>query len=249
MTSEKANLPGTIRALRAFVARHGPGDALPTEADLSTELGSSRALVNKAISHLMAEGVLIRRGKVAIVQPIPTIRRDVPTRYTTAFREANGARGAFDAEIRAHGLQPRWTTEPGEGPAPETVAELLGVDAGSPVLTRSREMFANDTPVQLAVTYLPQDVAGSTGLAEADSGPGGLISRLSATPNRQTSVTETIQVRVPTDQEQETLRLPADARVYELIHAARNGDGRVVEVTVHVMPVHLWDLSYTWQMD
>jgi GntR family transcriptional regulator len=249
MTTEKPSLPATIRALRVFVAGQEAGAALPPEADLADTLGTSRALVNKAISHLMAEGVLIRRGKKALVQPIPVILRQVPTRYTTRFRETNGARGAFDAEIRQHGLQPRWTTEPGEQEAPANVAKLLDVEPGSTLVTRTREMFANDVPVQLAVTYLPPDVASSAGATEVDSGPGGIISRLSETNNQQASVTETITVRTPDEGEQETLKLPADARVYELTHAARTAQGRCVEVTVHVMPVHLWDLSYTWDLD
>jgi UTRA domain len=107
----------------------------------------------------------------------------------------------------------------------------------------ARDMYANDVPVQIAVTYLPLDVATSTGLTDVDSGPGGLISRLSQTANRQVSVTETIQVRVPTEREQQVLNLPGDARVYELTHTARTAQGRCVEVTVHVMPVRLWDLD------
>ncbi|MDX2695937.1 GntR family transcriptional regulator [Streptomyces ipomoeae] len=249
MTSEKSTLPSTIKALRTYVAGQETGSALPSEAELADVLGSSRALVNKAVAHLMAEGVLIRRGKKAVVQPIPVILRQVPTRYTTRFREAHGARGAFDAEIRQHGLQPRWTTEPGEQEAPESVAKLLDIEPGSTVVTRSREMFADDVPVQVAVTYLPRDVASSAGATDVDSGPGGIISRLSETSNQQTSVTEVIKVRTPDEREQEVLRLPADARVYELTHAARTAQGRCVEVTVHIMPVHLWDLSYTWDLD
>ncbi|MFE1715632.1 GntR family transcriptional regulator [Streptomyces sp. NPDC058728] len=248
MTSEKPSLPETIKAVRAFVAGQEPGTALPSETELADALGSSRALVNKAVAHLMAEGVLIRRGKKALVQPIPVILRQVPTRYTAAFREAQGARGAFDAEVRQHGLQPRWTTEPGQENAPEKVARLLGIEAGTQVAIRAREMFANDVPVQVAITYIPTDVAASAGVTEIDSGTGGIISRMGETDNRQASVTETIQVRVPTEREQEQLRLPGDARVYELTHAAQTAEGRCVEVTVHVMPVHLWDLSYTWDL-
>jgi len=248
MTRGKATLPDTITALRAFVAGLEPGAALPAEAPLAERLGSTRTLVNTAIGHLMAEGQLIRQGKKAIVQPIKTILRQVPTRYTAAYREAQGARGAFDAEIRQHGMQPRWTTEPGQQPAPDAVAKLLDIEPGTLLVTRARDMYANDVPVQIAVTYMPLDVATSTGLTDVDSGPGGLISRLSDTDNRQTSVTETIQVRVPTEREQQVLTLPADARVYELTHAARTAQGRCVEVTVHVMPVHLWDLSYTWDL-
>jgi len=248
MTRGKATLAGTIAALRAFVAGLEPGAVLPAETALADRLGSTRTLVNSAIGHLMAEGQLIRQGKKAIVQPITTILRQVPTRYTAAYREAHGARGAFDAEIRQHGMQPRWTTEPGQHPAPDTVAQLLDIEPGTTVATRARDMYADDVPVQTAVTYLPVDVATSTGLTDVDSGPGGLISRLSETSNRQASVTETIQVRIPTEREQEVLRLPPDARVYELTHAARTAQGRCVEVTVHVMPVHLWDLSYTWDL-
>ncbi|THA28466.1 GntR family transcriptional regulator [Streptomyces sp. A1547] len=248
MTSGKSTLPDTLSALRAYIAAQEPGTALPSETALAEEIGSTRTLVNTAISQLMSEGQLIRQGKKAIVQPIKTIVRQVPTRYTAAYREAQGARGAFDAEIREHGMQPRWTTEPGQAAAPEKVAQLLGIEAGAEVAVRAREMFANDVPVQVAITYIPTDVATSAGVTDIDSGTGGIISRMGETDNKQASVTETIGVRVPTEREQEQLRLPGDARVYELIHAARTAEGRCVEVTVHVMPVHLWDLSYTWDL-
>jgi GntR family transcriptional regulator len=39
-----------------------------------------------------------------------------------------------------------------------------------------------------------------------------------------------------------------DQRVYEVAHIGRTEDGRVVEVTVHVMPTHLWTLSYSWPL-
>ncbi|MCY0923705.1 MULTISPECIES: UTRA domain-containing protein [Streptomyces] len=248
MTSGKATLPETILGLRAFVNAQEPGTALPAEAALAELIGSTRTLVNTAIGHLMAEGQLIRQGKKAVVQPIRTILRQVPTRYTAAYREAQGARGAFDAEVREHGMQPRWTTEPGQEPAPESVAKLLDLETGTLVATRAREMYADDVPVQVAITYLPVDVATSAGLTEVESGAGGLISRMGETDSKQTSVTETIQVRVPTEREQQQLKVPGDARVYELTHAARTAQNRCVEVTVHVMPVHLWDLSYTWDL-
>lgn len=248
MTSGKATLTDTISALRAYLASQGPGSALPSETALAAEIGSTRTLVNTAISQLMSEGQLIRQGKKAIVQPIKTILRQVPTRYTAAYREAQGARGAFDAEVREHGMQPRWNTTPGRVPAPNSVATQLGIEAGAEVAVRAREMFANDVPVQIAITYIPEDVATSAGVTGVESGTGGIISRMGETDTQQISITETIQVRVPTEEEQHQLRLPGDARVYELTHSGRTATGRCVEVTVHVMPVHLWDLSYTWDL-
>ncbi|MFF8697344.1 GntR family transcriptional regulator [Streptomyces sp. NPDC015144] len=248
MTSEKPTLSSTIAALRAVVTAQEPGTALPSETALAAEIGSTRTLVNSAVGQLMSEGRLIRQGKKAIVQPIKTILRQVPTRYTATYREAHGAHGAFDAEVREHGMQPRWTTQPSQGPAPQTVAHLLGIEAGDEVTIRSRQMFADDVPVQIADTYIPADVATAAGVTSVDSGTGGIISRMSDTQERQSSVTETIQVRVPSEDEQQTLGLPADARVYVLTHVGRTAEGRAVEVTVHVMPVHLWDLSYTWDL-
>ncbi|MFF2902840.1 GntR family transcriptional regulator [Streptomyces sp. NPDC057966] len=248
MTSGKATLSGTIAALRAVVAAQEPGTALPSETALAAEIGSTRTLVNSAVGQLMSEGRLIRQGKKAIVQPIKTILRQVPTRYTATYREAHGAHGAFDAEVREHGMQPRWTTQPSQEPAPEKVAQLLGIEAGTEVTVRSREMFADDVPVQVAITYIPSDVAAAAGVTGVDSGTGGIISRMGNTQGQQTSVTETIQVRVPSEDEQRTLGLPADARVYVLTHVGSTSEGRCVEVTVHVMPVHLWDLSYTWDL-
>ena len=248
MTSGKATLPDTVAALRAYIAAQEPGSALPSETALAAEIGSTRTLVNTAVGQLMSEGQLIRQGKKAIVQPIKTILRQVPTRYTAAYREAHGARGAFDAEVREHGMQPRWTTEPGQAPASEKVAGLLGVAAGTEVTVRAREMYADDVPVQIAITYIPTDVATAAGVTGEDSGTGGIISRIGETENRQASVTETIQVRVPSEREQQQLHLPGDARVYELTHSAYTAAGRCVEVTLHVMPVHMWDLSYTWDL-
>ncbi|MGW1931118.1 GntR family transcriptional regulator [Streptomyces sp. NPDC001919] len=248
MTSGKATLTDTISAVRAYISNQEPGTALPSETALAEEIGSTRTLVNTAISQLMSEGQLIRQGKKAIVQPIKTIVRRVPTRYTAAYREAHGARGAFDAEVREHGMQPRWTTEPSQEAASEKVAQLLGIEAGAEVTVRAREMYANDVPVQIAITYIPADVASAASVTSVDSGTGGIISRMGETGNEQVSVTETINVRVPSDREQEQLRLPGDARVYELVHLGLTADNRCVEATVHIMPVHLWDLSYTWNL-
>ncbi|MEU8672960.1 GntR family transcriptional regulator [Streptomyces anulatus] len=248
MTSGKATLPDTITALRTYIAAHEPGTALPSETALAAEIGSTRTLVNSAISQLMSEGQLIRQGKKAIVQPIRTILRQVPTRYTATYREAHGARGAFDAEIREHGMQPRWTTEPGQEEATAKVAALLGIEPGTEVTVRAREMFANDVPVQIAITYIPADVATSAGVTGVESGTGGIISRMGETETQQSKVTETIQVRVPDEHEQQQLKLPGDARVYELTHIGTTESGRAVEATIHVMPVHLWDLSYTWDL-
>jgi GntR family transcriptional regulator len=43
--------------------------------------------------------------------------------------------------------------------------------------------------------------------------------------------------------------MDADQRVYVIIRTARAADGRPVEVCVHVMPTHQWELVYEWQAE
>src|SRR4051812_28028585 len=85
------------------------------------------------------------------------ILRDARTRYTTDQREENGARGAFDAELRRSGRSPRTEVTVSRAAAPADVAELLGVDGD--VVVRAREMFDGERVIQLVTTYIPADVA------------------------------------------------------------------------------------------
>jgi GntR family transcriptional regulator len=107
---------------------------------------------------------------------LPLIRRDAVARRR--IRETADARGAFQAELERLGLTARSDVEISKAEAAADIAELLAVKPGTKVLTRRRRMYANDIPLQLAVSYLPLDIANGTALTEADTGPGGTYSRL-----------------------------------------------------------------------
>src|ERR1700722_14728726 len=156
-------------ALRdAITAREWPpGTLLPSEPELARRYGVTRATVNRALSVLRTEG-LVRpeRGRGTTVNELPVIRRQAVARQRRDVREAGQARGAFDGELRRLGLTPRSDVDVEQVPAPADVA------------ARQRRMYANDTPVQLAMSYLPLDIAADTALASTDPGPGGIYSRL-----------------------------------------------------------------------
>ncbi|GAB2834164.1 hypothetical protein GCM10022221_36270 [Actinocorallia aurea] len=86
-----------------------------------------------------------------------------------------------------------------ETPPPE-IAEILGIPEGEEVVVRHRLMFADETPVQLAPSYLPLDIAAGTILEEPDQGRGGMLSRLADLGHAQTRITERVTVRPPTSQ-------------------------------------------------
>ncbi|MER5886975.1 UTRA domain-containing protein [Streptomyces sp. NPDC001941] len=170
------------------------------------------------------------------------ILRDARTRYTTGQREENGARGAFDAELRRSGRSPRTEVTVSRAAAPADVAELLGVDGD--VVVRAREMFDGERVIQLVTTYIPADVAEAAGIEQEDTGIGGIISRMKeAGYDQGDTATEDIELREATSEEATRLGLPEGAEVLTISHIGETADGRVVEVTQHVLGKG-WKLRY-----
>ncbi len=161
---------------------------------------------------------------------LPVIRRHAVVRQRRDVREAGQARGAFDGELRRLGLTPRSDVDVDQVPAAPEVAGLLGVEEGAPVLARRRRMYANDTPVQLATSYLPLDIVAGTALASTDPGSGGIYSRLTDLGYAPATYTETARVRPPDDDEAQFLRMDPDQRVVTIQRTARTAGGRIVEV-------------------
>ena len=169
------------------------------------------------------------------------ILRDARTRYTTGQREENGARGAFDAELRRSGRTPRTEVSVSRAAAPADVAQLLGIDGD--VVVRAREMFDGDRVIQLVTTYIPVDVAEAAGIEQVDTGVGGIISRMKeAGFDQGDTAVEDIALRPATSEEATRLGLPEGADVLTINHIG-TADGRVVEVTQHVLGKG-WKLRY-----
>lgn len=235
---------------RIQAGNYAPGSKLPTETELALELGTNRGTMGQALHLLATEGLLSKSRRGTFVSRIVhKIFRDSTSRYVRARREEGQARGAFDSEIRALGMTPVSVTSVTRQTPPAWVADLLGVASNAiSTVARGRRMLADDVPVQLATSYLPLALAEGTRLEDVDTGPGGSKSRLVELGHGQATITEEINVRPPTPEEIESLDMTEDQRVYEVAHIGRTEDGRVVEVTVHVMPTHLWTLSYSWPL-
>ncbi|MFE4658222.1 UTRA domain-containing protein [Streptomyces hydrogenans] len=171
------------------------------------------------------------------------VLRDARSRYRTAQREENGARGAYDAEIRRGGGAPRTEVDVRRETAPADVAELLGSDGE--VVVRARQMFDGDRLIQLVTTYIPVDVAQAAGVEQIDTGVGGIISRMrEAGYDQGTEATEDVALRAATADEANALGLAEGASVLTINHVGRTDDGRVVEVTQHVLGDG-WKLRYS----
>jgi len=226
------------------------GAFLPKEDELAAQLKVSRSVVNDAIKVLRSDGLVhSQKGRGTRVHPIPVISRNAVVRQTKQVREGGDARGAFDGELRRLGLTSRVEVTVEETTATAGVAELLGVEEGAPVLARNRKMFANDTPVQLAISYIPWDIAEGSRLTEEDTGPGGTYSRLAELGHKPVKFSERTRERSPESSEAADLSMDISQRVFHITRIARNTDGRAVEVTESIMPAYQWEFYAEWDAE
>lgn len=144
------------RALREEIAegRYGPGDKLPTEAQLSERHGVNRHTVRHAIAALVDEGVVrTRRGAGAFV----TAR---PAEYPL------GRRVRFTENLRRAGRLPgREVLSLERRAATSAEAGLLAVVPGATILASHGRSLADGRPMSLSESIYP--LQRLPGLAEA----------------------------------------------------------------------------------
>ncbi|MEV1289965.1 GntR family transcriptional regulator [Micromonospora sp. NPDC049679] len=221
------------------------GSLLPSEDRLAQELGVSRVTINRAIGLLRLAGdVKVRRGTGTSVRSLPRILRDAQVRYA-ARQEGSGA-----GEVEASKLNLKSLTEYrriARTTPPQAVGKTLGLRKSEAALLRSRVLYANDEPTQIADSYLPWSIVKDCEpLMQPDAGTGGSYGRLAELGHGPVRFTEDVTIRMPNESEQRTLELEATQPVFEIWHVAYTVENRPIEVCIHVMPGHLWTLRYGW---
>ena len=222
---------------------YAAGSALPSEPELAAELDVSRVTINKAMTLLRARGqVRVRRGAGTYVRKLPKITRDAVARFANRSQGV----GAGQVEISRLNLTPR-TDYLRIGPVdpPQQVRDILHL-GDDKALVRSRLLFADDEPTQLAFSYFSWTLTQDSDLTQEDVGTGGSYARLADLGAGPVRFTEDVNVRTSTDEERGYLGIEATQPVFEILHVAYAADDRAVSVTFHIMPGYLWTLRYSW---
>ena len=123
-----------------------PGSQLPTEAEICQLFSVSRTTVRQTLSQLFSEGLIRKeRGRGTFVAE-PKIRERLVERLT----------GFYD-DMVAQGLKPQTKVlRSGLVPASKSVADLLAVEPGTPLIRFERLRMVNNEPILLVDTYIPQ---------------------------------------------------------------------------------------------
>lgn len=212
--------------------------------ELKEHYGATQATLREALGILEIEGrIKPVRGTGLVVLGRQEVQRI--DRGRVVYRDDLGY---YFNRVSGH-WSPVKTPTRSWAPAPADVAELLDVASDADVLIRYRVLGPDpSTPLQVAVSYLPADVAQGTILAEAHTGPGGIYDRLEEPEmsHGPLSWREDVSARMPEREEAAALKISRNVPVLVITRTAESGtqSGKVVEVNQTVMSAARFKVGY-----
>ncbi len=226
----------------------GPGDPIPSEAELSEMHGVSRQTVRLALKNLAQEGLITGgQGRNRTVRAWDLIEWRLHSfesiRCHTDAAATDPASDQWAADVKSQGHTPRQAVEVSIVVPPAKVAERLGLDPNTSVVVRRRVRYVNETPFQLADSYFPEPLVRGTPLMEPRdvSAPGGVLKSIGLV---QEKFRDEIRVRMPSRAEATTLKMSPGTPVAEHIRTGYDGEGRALRVMVTTVPGDRYTLVY-----
>lgn len=226
---------------------YGPRALLPSITELTKRYGVARNTANQALKTLEQEGLIQPLGgRGWIVRTRPRPRRHGIERYSRSRWSPQGdGQAILVAEVAGQGLTAKQVIrELAEVPAPENVAERLGIPPGTTVWVRRRTTYIADRAHQIADSYYELEVVEGTLIREAQTGPGGGFARLEEAGYHLEKIREELSARMPTASEAGILGLPAGTPVVELTRTTITDTGRPVEVMCAVIAGDMSTFDY-----
>lgn len=143
------------------------GDRLPSIAELQRQYGYSGGVGQRAYGVLVDEGLVISRPGagyyVRSQAPVPVLVR--------RQRVAPGEGSPTEATLARQGVQASWRHESRTAAADDPVAARLDIEVGDPVMHTSYVYYADGSPAQIAESWEPLALTGSTLVALPEAGP------------------------------------------------------------------------------
>jgi DNA-binding GntR family transcriptional regulator len=206
------------------------GGRLDNEVELAERLGVSRATMRRAIQHLVERGVLVRKRGIGTQIVHPKVRRPVELSSLYDDLAKSGQRPTTRIEV----VEIR--------PAPDHVAEALGVPAGTRVTWLERLRFAAGEPLALMHNAVPVDVLR---LRASDLEERGLYELLRAAGYVPRMADQVVGARAATAPEARLLGDARGAAVLTMTRTAWDASGRAVEYGSHIYRASRYSIALT----
>jgi GntR family transcriptional regulator len=203
--------------LRGLVAQGGPGDRLPSEAELCAKFGVSRMTARQAVQVVANDGLIERkRGAGTFIRSRP-VPRDL------------GSPLSFSGSMKARGMSTTsQTLSRGETELSQEEADALGLQPGSRGLVLERLRLADGTPMAIERAVMPSDLAVALG---DDLGEGSLHDAFRAVGRNPTEAYAEVSARQATRRERDLLGLAASGIIVSERRTIFDQDGLALERT------------------
>ena len=141
---------------------YAPGEQLPSEKELSVQLGISRSTLREALLNLEQEGVVIRRhGVGTFVAPGYQHRLESGLERLESILELAARQGL---QVRIEGL------EVSQIAASANLCEKLQVPPGTELTSVRRAILVDETPVAYMADLIPSSILSPTDVDETFNG-------------------------------------------------------------------------------
>lgn len=194
------------------------GSRLENEISIGRRLGLSRPTVRRAIQELVDKGLLVRRRGIGTQVVQGTVTR--PVELTSLYDDLDASSHAPTTQVLTNEVVP----------APQDVADKLGVPAGSNVLFLRRRRGADGAPVAVLENYLPE---GFLDITSEQLRERGLYQVLRARGVAIAIARQTIGARRARADEAELLGISEGGPVLTMTRVAFDNAGRAVEYGSH----------------
>jgi GntR family transcriptional regulator len=222
---ELATLPEGGKARRVYLQLRAEigagalpaGTALPGESRLAERYGVSRVTVRRALTHLVAEGLIARRAGAGSVVTAPAAGEAVAADMTTLIPQIVRMGRETTARLLSFSY----------GPAPSGIAAALGLAPGARVQGAVRVRLADGTPFSHLTTHVPEEIASA--YSEADLATTPLFALLERGGVTVHSARQTVSATLAAPDIAEALGVAVGAPLLALTRLVRDDSGRGVE--------------------
>jgi GntR family transcriptional regulator len=224
------------QSLRERIASLGPGERLPSDADLCAEFGVSRMTARNAMERLAADGLITREpGRGSFVAERPAHRR--ANRLMTFTQEMRRAGRTPSSRVLTRAIRPSSTAE----------AANLGIPARQPVVHLRRLRLADGEPIALETTVLIGACADA--VMTADLTQGSLHETLGGAGFVLSRGTGTIAAAAAGAEEARLLGIRTGDPLLVERRVICDPHGRRIESTASVYPADRYALDVTFEVE